>query len=78
MPSELAVLPSLLSLPEIAEGRALSLNTVKFHLRSVYRKIEGARSSRGGGARPAHQPAPEAMSAGRAGRTEDPALIPGR
>jgi LuxR family transcriptional regulator, maltose regulon positive regulatory protein len=41
-PGELAVLrelPSLLSLREIAESRSLSLNTVKSHLRSVYRKL---------------------------------------
>jgi LuxR family transcriptional regulator, maltose regulon positive regulatory protein len=41
-PGELAVLrelPSMLSLREIAEARALSLNTVKSHLRSVYAKL---------------------------------------
>jgi LuxR family transcriptional regulator, maltose regulon positive regulatory protein len=41
-PGELAVLgelPSLLSLREIAEARAVSVNTVKTHLRSVYRKL---------------------------------------
>jgi LuxR family transcriptional regulator, maltose regulon positive regulatory protein len=41
-PGELAVLrelPSLLSLREIAECRSLSLNTVKYHLRSIYRKL---------------------------------------
>jgi LuxR family transcriptional regulator, maltose regulon positive regulatory protein len=42
-PGELAVLrelPSLLSLREIAEARALSVNTVKTHLRSIYRKLD--------------------------------------
>jgi LuxR family transcriptional regulator, maltose regulon positive regulatory protein len=42
-PGELAVLrelPSLLSLREIAAARAVSVNTVKTHLRSVYRKLE--------------------------------------
>jgi LuxR family transcriptional regulator, maltose regulon positive regulatory protein len=42
-PAELTILrelPSLLSLREIAESRALSLNTVKFHLRSIYRKFD--------------------------------------
>jgi LuxR family transcriptional regulator, maltose regulon positive regulatory protein len=41
-PGELTVLrelPSLLSLREIAEARAVSVNTVKTHLRSVYRKL---------------------------------------
>jgi LuxR family transcriptional regulator, maltose regulon positive regulatory protein len=41
-PGELAVLrelPSLLSLREIAERRSLSVNTVKSHLRSIYRKL---------------------------------------
>jgi LuxR family transcriptional regulator, maltose regulon positive regulatory protein len=41
-PGELAVLrelPSMLSLREIADARALSLNTVKSHLRSIYRKL---------------------------------------
>jgi LuxR family transcriptional regulator, maltose regulon positive regulatory protein len=40
---ELAVLrelPSLLSLREIAEARGVSVNTVKTHLRSIYRKLE--------------------------------------
>jgi LuxR family transcriptional regulator, maltose regulon positive regulatory protein len=39
---ELAVLrelPSLLSLPEIAEVRCVSVNTLKTHLRAVYRKL---------------------------------------
>jgi LuxR family transcriptional regulator, maltose regulon positive regulatory protein len=49
-PGELAVLrelPSLLSLREIAEARAVSVNTVKTHLRSVYRKlgVEGRREA---------------------------------
>jgi LuxR family transcriptional regulator, maltose regulon positive regulatory protein len=42
-PGELAVLrelPSLLSLREIAEARAVSVNTVKTHLRSIYRKLD--------------------------------------
>jgi LuxR family transcriptional regulator, maltose regulon positive regulatory protein len=41
-PAEIAVLrelPSLLSLGEIATSRSLSLNTVKSHLRSIYRKL---------------------------------------
>jgi LuxR family transcriptional regulator, maltose regulon positive regulatory protein len=41
-PGELVVLrelPSLLSLREIAEARAVSVNTVKTHLRSIYRKL---------------------------------------
>jgi LuxR family transcriptional regulator, maltose regulon positive regulatory protein len=49
-PGELAVLrelPSLLSLGEIAEARAVSVNTVKTHLRSIYRKlgVEGRRGA---------------------------------
>jgi LuxR family transcriptional regulator, maltose regulon positive regulatory protein len=49
-PGELAVLhelPSLLSLREIAEARAVSVNTVKTHLRSIYRKlgVEGRREA---------------------------------
>jgi LuxR family transcriptional regulator, maltose regulon positive regulatory protein len=49
-PGELAVLrelPSLLSLREIAEARAVSVNTVKTHLRSIYRKlgVEGRRDA---------------------------------
>jgi LuxR family transcriptional regulator, maltose regulon positive regulatory protein len=39
---ELAVLrelPSLLSMREIAEARCVSINTVKSHLRSIYRKL---------------------------------------
>jgi LuxR family transcriptional regulator, maltose regulon positive regulatory protein len=49
-PVELAVLrelPSLLSLREIAEARTVSLNTVKTHLRSIYRKlgVEGRREA---------------------------------
>ena len=42
-PGELAVLrelPSLLSLREIAAARSVSVNTVKTHLRSIYRKLE--------------------------------------
>jgi len=41
-PGELAVLrelPSLLSLREIAAARAVSINTVKTHLRAIYRKL---------------------------------------
>jgi LuxR family transcriptional regulator, maltose regulon positive regulatory protein len=41
-PAELAVLrelPSLLTLREIAETRSLSPNTVKSHVRSIYRKL---------------------------------------
>ena len=41
-PGELAVLrelPSLLSLREIGEARSVSVNTVKTHLRSIYRKL---------------------------------------
>jgi LuxR family transcriptional regulator, maltose regulon positive regulatory protein len=41
-PGEIAVLrelPSLMSLREIAASRSLSLNTVKSHLRSIYRKL---------------------------------------
>jgi LuxR family transcriptional regulator, maltose regulon positive regulatory protein len=49
-PGELAVLrelPSLLSLREIAAARAVSVNTVKTHLRSIYRKlgVEGRREA---------------------------------
>jgi LuxR family transcriptional regulator, maltose regulon positive regulatory protein len=49
-PGELAVLrelPSLLSLREVAEARAVSVNTVKTHLRSIYRKlgVEGRREA---------------------------------
>jgi LuxR family transcriptional regulator, maltose regulon positive regulatory protein len=49
-PSELTVLrelPSLLSLREIADARAVSVNTVKTHLRSIYRKlgVEGRREA---------------------------------
>jgi LuxR family transcriptional regulator, maltose regulon positive regulatory protein len=49
-PGELAVLrelPSLLSLREIGEARSLSVNTVKTHLRSIYRKlgVEGRREA---------------------------------
>lgn len=39
---ELAILrelPSLMSIREIAQARALSINTVKTHLRSIYRKL---------------------------------------
>ncbi len=42
-PGELAVLrelPSLLSLREIAEVRCVSVNTVKTHLRAIYRKLD--------------------------------------
>jgi LuxR family transcriptional regulator, maltose regulon positive regulatory protein len=37
----------LLSLPEIAAARAVSVNTVKTHLRSIYRKlgVEGRRAA---------------------------------
>jgi LuxR family transcriptional regulator, maltose regulon positive regulatory protein len=41
-PAELAVLrelPSLFSLREIAQARSLSVNTVKTHLRAIYRKL---------------------------------------
>lgn len=41
-PAELLVLrelPSLLSLREIAQARSISVNTVKTHLRAVYRKL---------------------------------------
>ncbi len=41
-PAELAVLrelPSLLSLGEIARARSISVNTVKTHLRAIYRKL---------------------------------------
>ncbi len=49
-PGELAVLrelPSLLSLREIAAARSVSVNTVKTHLRSIYRKldVEGRREA---------------------------------
>jgi LuxR family transcriptional regulator, maltose regulon positive regulatory protein len=49
-PGELVVLrelPSLLSLREIAAARAVSVNTVKTHLRSIYRKlgVEGRREA---------------------------------
>jgi LuxR family transcriptional regulator, maltose regulon positive regulatory protein len=36
----LADLPSMLSVAEIAEARAVSVNTVKTHLRAIYRKLE--------------------------------------
>lgn len=42
-PAEVAILgelPSLLSLAEIAGARALSINTVKTHLRAIYRKLD--------------------------------------
>jgi LuxR family transcriptional regulator, maltose regulon positive regulatory protein len=42
-PGELAVLrelPSLLSLREIADERCVSINTVKTHLRAIYRKLD--------------------------------------
>ena len=42
-PAELAVLrelPSLLSLQEIAAARMVSVNTVKTHLRAIYRKLD--------------------------------------
>ena len=41
-PTELAVLrelPSLLSLREIAQVRCVSVNTIKTHLRVIYRKL---------------------------------------
>jgi LuxR family transcriptional regulator, maltose regulon positive regulatory protein len=40
-------LPSLLSLREIAEARSISVNTVKSHLRAIYRKldVDGRRSA---------------------------------
>ncbi len=44
-PAELEILrdlPSLLTLREIAEARSISLNTVKSHLRAVYRKLDVA------------------------------------
>jgi LuxR family transcriptional regulator, maltose regulon positive regulatory protein len=49
-PAELALLrdlPSLLSMREIAEARSISVNTVKSHLRAIYRKldVEGRRSA---------------------------------
>ena len=49
-PAELEILrelPSLLSLPEIAAARSISVNTVKSHLRAIYRKLEvdGRRSA---------------------------------
>jgi LuxR family transcriptional regulator, maltose regulon positive regulatory protein len=49
-PGELAVLrelPSLLSLREIGDARSVSVNTVKTHLRSIYRKlgVEGRREA---------------------------------
>jgi LuxR family transcriptional regulator, maltose regulon positive regulatory protein len=49
-PAELEILrdlPSLLSLREIAAARSISVNTVKSHLRSIYRKleVEGRRSA---------------------------------
>ena len=42
-PAELAVLrelPSLLSVQEIADARAVTANTIKTHLRSIYRKLD--------------------------------------
>ena len=49
-PSELEILrdlPSLLTLREIAETRSISVNTVKSHLRAIYRKldVDGRRSA---------------------------------
>ena len=49
-PAELEILrelPSLLSLREIAEARTISVNTVKSHLRAIYRKLDvsGRRSA---------------------------------
>lgn len=49
-PAELEILrdlPSLLSMREIAEARSISVNTVKSHLRSVYRKlgVDGRRAA---------------------------------
>lgn len=40
-------LPSLLTLPEIAAARSISVNTVKSHLRAIYRKlgVAGRRSA---------------------------------
>ena len=42
-PAELEILrelPSLLTLREIAEARSVSINTVKTHLRAIYRKLD--------------------------------------
>jgi LuxR family transcriptional regulator, maltose regulon positive regulatory protein len=42
-PAEMEILrdlPSLLSLREIAEARSISVNTVKSHLRAIYRKLD--------------------------------------
>jgi len=42
-PAELEILrdlPSLLTLREIAEARSISVNTVKSHLRAIYRKLD--------------------------------------
>jgi LuxR family transcriptional regulator, maltose regulon positive regulatory protein len=36
----LAELPSMLSVAEIADARGISVNTVKTHLRAIYRKLE--------------------------------------
>ena len=36
----LAELPSMLSIAEIADARGVSVNTVKTHLRAIYRKLE--------------------------------------
>ncbi len=49
-PAELELLrelPSLLTLREVAEARSVSINTVKTHLRAIYRKlgVEGRRSA---------------------------------
>jgi LuxR family transcriptional regulator, maltose regulon positive regulatory protein len=49
-PAEMEILrdlPSLLSLREIAEARSISVNTVKSHLRAIYRKLDfdGRRSA---------------------------------
>jgi LuxR family transcriptional regulator, maltose regulon positive regulatory protein len=49
-PAELEILrdlPSLLTLREIAQARSISLNTVKSHLRAIYRKlgVDGRRSA---------------------------------
>ena len=49
-PAEMEILrdlPSLLSLREIADARSISVNTVKSHLRAIYRKlgVDGRRSA---------------------------------